>query len=60
LRASRNCSRFHRHGLGGYLAAKTDLEHYRAEEKRELLETQEKPEREADEVGGHFPQLWHA
>ncbi len=41
-------------GLGGYLAAKTDLEHYRAEEKRELLETQEKPEREADEVADIF------
>lgn len=37
-------------GLGGYLAAKTDLEHYRAEERREYLETQEKPEVETQEV----------
>ena len=41
-------------GLGGYLAAKTDLEHYRAEERREYLETQEKPEREAEEVAEIF------
>jgi VIT1/CCC1 family predicted Fe2+/Mn2+ transporter len=41
-------------GLGGYLAAKTDLEHYRAEERREFLETQEKPEREAEEVAEIF------
>jgi VIT1/CCC1 family predicted Fe2+/Mn2+ transporter len=37
-------------GLGGYLAAKTDLEHYRSEERREYIETQEKPERETEEV----------
>ena len=37
-------------GLGGYLAAKTDLEHYRAEEQREYLETQEKPDVETHEV----------
>ena len=41
-------------GLGGYLAARTDLEHYRAEEQREYLETQEKPEREAEEVAELF------
>lgn len=41
-------------GLGGYLAAKTELEHYRAEEHREYLETQEKPEREAEEVAEVF------
>src|SRR5713226_3677065 len=41
-------------GLGGYLAAKTDVEHYRAEEERELLETKEKPEREAEEVAEIF------
>ena len=41
-------------GLGGYLAARTDLEHYNAEEQRELLETQEKPEREAEEVAELF------
>jgi VIT1/CCC1 family predicted Fe2+/Mn2+ transporter len=41
-------------GLGGYLAAKTDLEHYRAEEQREYLETQQKTEREKEEVGEIF------
>ena len=41
-------------GLGGYLAAKTDLQHYRAEERREYLETQEKTEREKEEVGEIF------
>ena len=37
-------------GLGGYLAAKTDLEHYFAERKRELKETKEVPEKEKEEV----------
>ncbi|HVP46306.1 MAG TPA: VIT1/CCC1 transporter family protein [Bryobacteraceae bacterium] len=41
-------------GLGGYLAAKTDLEHYHAEEQREYLETQEKPDVEAQEVAEIF------
>lgn len=41
-------------GLGGYLAAKTDLEHYQSEEHREYLETQEKPERELEEVADLF------
>jgi vacuolar iron transporter family protein len=37
-------------GLGGYLAAKTDLEHYFTERKRELKETTEVPEKEKEEV----------
>jgi vacuolar iron transporter family protein len=37
-------------GLGGYLAAKTDLEHYRNERKREYWECDELPEREEEEV----------
>jgi VIT1/CCC1 family predicted Fe2+/Mn2+ transporter len=37
-------------GLGGYLAAKTDLEHYFAERRRELKETKEVPEKEKEEV----------
>ena len=41
-------------GLGGYLAAKTDLEHYRAEEQREYRETQERTEREKEEVAEIF------
>jgi VIT1/CCC1 family predicted Fe2+/Mn2+ transporter len=37
-------------GLGGYLAAKTDAEHYASERDREVLETKEMPEAEASEV----------
>lgn len=37
-------------GLGGYLAAKTDTEHYTSERVREELEVREKPEAEAAEV----------
>jgi VIT1/CCC1 family predicted Fe2+/Mn2+ transporter len=37
-------------GLGGYLAARTDEHHYRAELARERREVIELPEREADEV----------
>lgn len=41
-------------GLGGYLAAKTDLEHYTAERTRELQESKEKPQQEAAEVAEIF------
>src|SRR5580704_6138463 len=37
-------------GLGGYLAAKTDAEHYASELAREERETIEMPEEEAAEV----------
>jgi vacuolar iron transporter family protein len=37
-------------GLGGYLAARTDAEHFAAERSREELETVEVPDREAEEV----------
>lgn len=37
-------------GLGGYLAAKTDREHYVSERERELREVRDLPEREAQEV----------
>jgi VIT1/CCC1 family predicted Fe2+/Mn2+ transporter len=37
-------------GLGGYLAARTDAEHYASERAREERETEEMPEREAAEV----------
>jgi VIT1/CCC1 family predicted Fe2+/Mn2+ transporter len=37
-------------GLGGYLAAKTDAEHFASERAREELETKELPEKEAAEV----------
>jgi VIT1/CCC1 family predicted Fe2+/Mn2+ transporter len=41
-------------GLGGYLAARTDLEHYISELKREWRETKELPDQEAEEVAGMF------
>jgi len=37
-------------GLGGYLAARSDAEHYRAELERERREVQEIPEEEVAEV----------
>lgn len=37
-------------GLGGYLAARTDAEHYASERVREEKETEEMPEKEAAEV----------
>ena len=37
-------------GLGGYLAARTDAEHFASERAREERETQEMPEQEAAEV----------
>src|SRR5260221_3189892 len=43
-------------GLGGYLAARTDLEHYISELKPELRETKEMPEEAAEEVASKFPQ----
>ncbi len=41
-------------GLGGYLAARTDLEHYATERARELQETQEVPAQETEEVAEIF------
>jgi vacuolar iron transporter family protein len=41
-------------GLGGYLAARTDAEHYGSERTREIRETQEVPEVEAAEVAKVF------
>src|SRR4051812_11654026 len=37
-------------GLGGYLAARTDVEHFNSERAREERETEEMPEEEAAEV----------
>jgi VIT1/CCC1 family predicted Fe2+/Mn2+ transporter len=37
-------------GLGGYLAARTDQEHYDSEHRRELSETRDRPELERHEV----------
>lgn len=41
-------------GLGGYLAARTDREHYVSERAREMRETVELPEKERDEVAEVF------
>jgi VIT1/CCC1 family predicted Fe2+/Mn2+ transporter len=41
-------------GLGGYLAAKTDLEHYESERLRETRETFDIPDEEAAEVAAIF------
>src|SRR5438128_446377 len=41
-------------GLGGYLAARTDRDHYESERRRETRETLELPEKEADEVADIF------
>jgi vacuolar iron transporter family protein len=41
-------------GLGGYLAARTDRDHYESERARELRETVELPQKERDEVADVF------
>lgn len=41
-------------GLGGYLAGRTDVEHYKAELKREYEEVERVPEREKQEVKDVF------
>ncbi|MBB6238992.1 VIT1/CCC1 family predicted Fe2+/Mn2+ transporter [Pedobacter sp. AK013] len=41
-------------GLGGYLAGKTEQEHYESELKREYLEVENVPELEKEEVKGIF------
>jgi len=41
-------------GLGGYLAARTDRDHYESERQREIRETMELPEKEAEEVADVF------
>jgi len=41
-------------GLGGYLAARTDVEHYETERQREVDETELVPEKEKEEVAEIF------
>jgi VIT1/CCC1 family predicted Fe2+/Mn2+ transporter len=41
-------------GLGGYLAARTDRDHYMSERDREIRETVELPDKERDEVADVF------
>ena len=43
-------------GLGGYLAARSEAEHYHSELTREEAEIREKPEAEAEEVADFFRQ----
>ena len=44
-------------GLGGYLAARTDRDHYESERAREIRETIELPHKERDEVADVFRQF---
>src|SRR6202051_982654 len=39
-------------GLGGYLAARTDRDHYRSEREREYRGTAERPDKEREEGAG--------
>src|ERR1035438_2233866 len=41
-------------GLGGYLAARTDQDHYESERQREIRETVEVPDKETEEVAEVF------
>src|SRR5438477_5712231 len=41
-------------GLGGYLAARTDRDHYQSERAREIRETVELPDKEREEVAEVF------
>src|SRR6202789_435879 len=44
-------------GLGGYLAGKTELDHYQAEQKREEWEVDNVPDREKEEVRVIFAEM---
>ena len=44
-------------GLGGYLAGKTELDHYNSELKREYREVEQVPEKEKEEVREFFEHL---
>jgi len=44
-------------GLGGYLAGRTEIDHYNSELKREYDEVERVPEREKEEVKGFFSDL---
>src|SRR6478609_1054584 len=44
-------------GLGGYLAGKTEIDHYNSEMKREYREVEQVPEKEKEEVREFFENL---
>src|SRR3982750_4713420 len=44
-------------GLGGYLAGKTEIDHYRSELKREYQEVEKVPEKEKEEVREFFANI---
>ena len=44
-------------GLGGYLAGKTEIDHYNAEVKREVYEVEHMPEKEKEEVREIFANM---
>lgn len=44
-------------GLGGYLAGKTEIDHYNSELKREYREVEQVPEKEKEEVRAFFENL---
>jgi VIT1/CCC1 family predicted Fe2+/Mn2+ transporter len=44
-------------GLGGYLAGRTEIDHYNAEEKREAYEVDNMPEKEKEEVRAIFADM---
>lgn len=44
-------------GLGGYLAGKTEIDHYNSELKREQIEVEEVPEKEKQEVRDVFAEM---
>src|SRR6187549_2369273 len=44
-------------GLGGYLAGRTEIDHYNSELKREHEEVEKMPQREKEEVKDFFAQL---
>jgi VIT1/CCC1 family predicted Fe2+/Mn2+ transporter len=44
-------------GLGGYLAGRTDVEHYEIERQREVRETEQVPQQETREVAGILQDL---
>ena len=44
-------------GLGGYLAGKTEIDHYNAEEKREYYEVDNMPDKEKEEVRQIFADM---